>query len=126
MSTSHWSKWPSLRSLQVANVGEGVEKREPSCTGVGRPVGAATVKGSQAVPQWPSELTLGTYLEKAVVQKGMHPSVDCSTVYTNQAVERSCMPINRWMCEDAVYSYNGILLRHIQAKDRHLQQPGTT
>ena len=30
--TSHWSEWPSSKSLQTINAGEGVEKREPSCT----------------------------------------------------------------------------------------------
>ena len=30
--TSHWSEWPSSKSLQTRNAGEGVEKREPSCT----------------------------------------------------------------------------------------------
>jgi len=29
--TSHWSEWPSSKSLQTRNAGEGVEKREPSC-----------------------------------------------------------------------------------------------
>ena len=26
------AEWPSLKSLQITNAGEGVEKREPSCT----------------------------------------------------------------------------------------------
>ena len=30
--TSHQSEWPSSKSLQRVNVGEGVEKREQSCT----------------------------------------------------------------------------------------------
>ena len=30
--TSHWSEWPSSKSLQTINAGEGVEKREHSCT----------------------------------------------------------------------------------------------
>ena len=30
--TSHCSEWPSSKSLQIINAGEGVEKREPSCT----------------------------------------------------------------------------------------------
>ena len=30
--TSHWSEWPSSKSLQTINAGEGVEKREFSCT----------------------------------------------------------------------------------------------
>ena len=27
--TSHWSEWPSLKSLQITNAGQSVEKREP-------------------------------------------------------------------------------------------------
>ena len=30
--TSHWSEWPSQESLETINAGEGVEKRERSCT----------------------------------------------------------------------------------------------
>ena len=30
--TSHRSEWPSSNSLQTINAGEGVEKRERSCT----------------------------------------------------------------------------------------------
>ena len=29
---SHWSEWPSLKSIQIMNVGEGMERREPSYT----------------------------------------------------------------------------------------------
>ena len=31
-STSHWSVWPSLTSLQITNAGETIEKMEPSYT----------------------------------------------------------------------------------------------
>ena len=31
-TTSHWSEWPSLVSLQITNYGEGVEKRKASYT----------------------------------------------------------------------------------------------
>ena len=34
--TSHQSKWPSLKSPQITNVGEGVEKREPFYADVGK------------------------------------------------------------------------------------------
>ena len=30
--TSHWSEWPSSKSLQTINAREGVEKKECSCT----------------------------------------------------------------------------------------------
>ena len=33
--TTHRSEWPSSKNLQTLNAGEGVEKREPSCTGGG-------------------------------------------------------------------------------------------
>ena len=33
--TSHQSEWPSSKSLQTINAGEGVEKRERSCTVAG-------------------------------------------------------------------------------------------
>ena len=32
---SYWSDWPSSKSLQITNAGEGVEKMEPSYTGGG-------------------------------------------------------------------------------------------
>ena len=31
----HWLQWASSENLQTANAGEGVEKREPSCTAGG-------------------------------------------------------------------------------------------
>ena len=31
-TASHWSEWPSLKSPQMTNAGENVEKREPSYT----------------------------------------------------------------------------------------------
>ena len=34
-TTSQWSEWPSLVSLQITNAGEGVDKRVPSCTAGG-------------------------------------------------------------------------------------------
>ena len=39
------SEWPSFKNLQTVNAGEGVEKREPSCT-----VDTATVENSIEVP----------------------------------------------------------------------------
>ena len=31
-TASHWSEWPSLKSPQMTNAGENVEKREPLFT----------------------------------------------------------------------------------------------
>ena len=44
--TSHQSEWPSSKSLQTINAGEGVEKREPSYA-VGRNVNWYSYCGEQ-------------------------------------------------------------------------------
>ena len=73
--TSPQSEWPSLKSLQIINASEGVEKREPSCTVGGDEVGAATMENNTEVPQntvWPHDSViplLGTYLEKMLIPK---------------------------------------------------------
>ena len=46
--TSHQSEWPSLKSLQIINAGEGVEKKEPSYT-VGGNVNWYSYYGEQYV-----------------------------------------------------------------------------
>ena len=45
------SEWPSLKSLQITNAGEGVEKREPSYAVGGNVIGAAAVENNTEVPQ---------------------------------------------------------------------------
>ena len=49
-TTSHQSEWPSSKSLQITNAGEGMEKREPSYTVSGN-VSTVTVENSMEVPQ---------------------------------------------------------------------------
>ena len=44
--TSHLSEWPTSKRPQIANVGEAMEKREPSCT-VGGNVNWCTPCGKQ-------------------------------------------------------------------------------
>ena len=45
-TTSHWSEWPSSKSLQTVNAGEGVEKKECFCA-VGRTVNWYSHNGRQ-------------------------------------------------------------------------------
>ena len=47
--TSHESEWPSSKNLQTINAGEGVEKREPSCTVGGNVIDTATMENSMEV-----------------------------------------------------------------------------
>uniref|UniRef100_A0A8D0Z3R0 DUF1725 domain-containing protein n=1 Tax=Sus scrofa TaxID=9823 RepID=A0A8D0Z3R0_PIG len=63
-STSHVSEWPSLIRQQITNAGEGVEKREPSCTAGGN------VKLVQ--PLWK---TLWKYLRKLNIELPYDPAI---------------------------------------------------
>ena len=47
---AHQSEWPSSKSLQTINAGEGVEKREHSCTVGGNVNDTATMENSMEVP----------------------------------------------------------------------------
>ena len=47
---SHWSEWPSSKSLQTINAGEGVEKRDPLALLVGMETGKATMKDGMEIP----------------------------------------------------------------------------
>ena len=87
--TSHWSEWPSTKSVQTKNAGEGVEKREHSCT-LGGNVNWYSHNGRQygdyikiknTTTVWPSN-PLGIYLRKLKLKKKhVPPNVHCSAVY---------------------------------------------
>ena len=47
---SHRSAWPSSKSLQTVNAGEGVEKREPSYTVGAKQPDTTTVESSMEIP----------------------------------------------------------------------------
>ena len=93
---SHWSKWPSLRSLHIANAGEGVEKREPSY-----PVGwninwYSHMENSMEIPQktksrmviWSSNPTPGYISRKIYTSKiYLHPYIYSSTIHNSQDME---------------------------------------
>ena len=52
ISPHYPSEWPSLKSLQTINAGEGVEKREPSTFPLlmGMQTGTATMENSVEIP----------------------------------------------------------------------------
>ena len=89
--TSHKSEWPSSKSLQTINAGEGVEKRECSCTiggnvnwysHYGRQYGDSLKKKLGRAPPWPSNPTprhipWGNQNWKSHI----YPIVHCSTIY---------------------------------------------
>ena len=47
--TSHWSEWPSSKSLQTINAGEGVEKREHSRTLEAMDIDRATMEDGMEI-----------------------------------------------------------------------------
>ena len=54
--------------------------------------------------KWRSSKTLN-------LKRHMHPYVHSGTIYKSQAMETTCMPVNRWMDkEDTVHVHKGILL----------------
>ena len=48
--TSHWSEWPSWKSLQIINAGKGVEKGCLPTLLVGMETGAAIMENNAEVP----------------------------------------------------------------------------
>ena len=90
--TSHWSEWPSSKSLQTINAGEGVEKREHSCT-VGGNINwyshygrwyGSSLKTRNKTSIWPSNPTSrhipwGNQNWK----RHMFPNVRCSAIYNS-------------------------------------------
>ena len=76
--TSHQSEWPLSKSLQTINAGEGVEKREPSCTvggnanwysHYGEQYGGSLKKLKTELPHDPAIPLLGIYPQKTIIQK---------------------------------------------------------
>ena len=90
--TSHQSEWPTSKSLQTINAGEGVEKREPSCI-VGGNVNwyshygrwyEDSLKTRNKTTIWPSNpsprhIPWGYQNWK----RHMYPTVHCSTIYNS-------------------------------------------
>ena len=75
-STSHHSEWPSSKNLQVTNAGEGMKKREPSCTigGIvnwhshyGEYYGGSQKKLKRERPYDPVIPLLGIYPNKTII-----------------------------------------------------------
>ena len=74
--TSHRSQQPLSKSLQVTNAGEGVEKREPSCTvggnvnwcsHYGEQYGGSSKKLKIELPYNPAISLLGIYPDKTLI-----------------------------------------------------------
>ena len=90
--TSQWSERPSSKSLQRIKAGEGVEKRECSCTVGGNVIDTATMEDSMEISWktknktaiWPSNPTPRHIPQGNQNWKGhMYPTVHWSTIYNS-------------------------------------------
>ena len=95
-TTSHRSEWPSLKSLQITNVGEGERKGNPPALLVGMSIGAATMENSMEVSQktkkrvalWSSNATPGHIPREHYNSKRyIHLCVQSSTIHISQEME---------------------------------------
>ena len=116
-------EWPSLKSLQIINVGESVEKRNIPTLLVGMQIDEATMKNSMEAPQktkirvviWSCSPTPGRKSEENYNLKRYIPlNVHNSTIYNSQDMEATYISISRQMNKDVTHThvYNGILLSH--------------
>ena len=87
--TSHRSEWPSSKSLQTINTGEGVEKREHSCTVL---IDIATMEGSMEIPLKTRNKTTIWHNNPTPRhipwrnqnwKRHRYPMVHCSTIYNS-------------------------------------------
>ena len=67
--TSHWSEWPSSKSLQTRSAGEGVEKREPSS-----PIGGDINWYSCYGEQWKKKKVSCSVMSDSLRPHGLQPT----------------------------------------------------
>ena len=88
--SQHWSEQSSLRSLQIANAGEGVEKRKPSST-VGGNVSWLSHCGKRyggssetktIVTEWPSDLIPGHISRQTLIWKDTRTAMLTAALFT--------------------------------------------
>ena len=114
--TSHWSEWPSFKSLWITNAGEGVKKRKSSDTVGESIVDATTRQCSMEGPQktksritiWSSNPTPGHISgQNSNSKRYMHICVHRSTIHSIQD-----MSTDRWIDrEEMVHIYSGMIVK---------------
>ena len=98
--TSHLSEWLP-KCLQVTNVEQDMEKREPSytagwnviwCSHYGKHYGGSSKKPKNRTTIWSRNSTPGY-----IYEKNENPNVHSSIIYNSQDMEATQVSINRWM-----------------------------
>ena len=133
--TSHLSEWLSSKRTQITNVGEDVEKREPSytvgenvdwCSHCKKTVWKFLKKLKIDLPYDPAIPLLGIYLKKTktLIWKDTRTPTFITALFTIAKIwkQPKCPSTDEWMKKT-----NGLLLSHSKGtKFCHLQQHGWT
>ena len=120
--TSHRSEWPSSKSLQTINAGEGVEKRECSCTVSGninwyshqeRQYGDSLKKLGLKLPYDPAVPLLGIYPEETKIEKDTYTPMFIAALFIIPRTWKQprCPSTNEWI-KKLWFIYKRILLSH--------------
>ena len=89
--TSHQSERASLKSLQITNTREDVEKREPSytvtknvnwCCHYAKQYGGSSTNTKNRATMWFSNPLLGIYSEKIIIQRDACTSMFTAALFT--------------------------------------------
>ena len=95
-TTSHWSEWPSLKSLQIINAEEDMKKREPSSTLGGNVCLYSHCENSMEVPQKiENRITIGSSSstpghipgQNYNLERYTHPYIHSSTIQKSRDME---------------------------------------
>ena len=136
--TSHWSEWPSSKSLQTINVRESVEKRESSCTvggnvnwyhHYGRSYGDS-LKTSNKTTIWPSNLTPRLYPEETRVEKDTCIPMFIAALFTIARTWKQprCPLTDEWIKKlwyiYTMECYSAIIKEHIWVSFNEVDEPG--
>ena len=101
--TSPCSEWPSLKSLQMINAGESLEKKEPShavggsvswCSHDGEQNGGSS-KNQNGAPIGSSNPTPGMYLEKILIRKETCIPMSITALFAVTRAWKQCLSITR-------------------------------
>ena len=119
------ARMASIKKFTTVNAGEGVEKREPSCTvggnvtrysHYGKYCSGSLKKTKNRAMIWPRNSVLGTHPEKTIIQKDACTHVHGITIYNSQDMKAAkYLSTEEWIKKIwciHTHTHNIILLRH--------------
>jgi len=119
-----------MKSLQITNAWEDVEKREPSYT-VDRNVNWCRLCGKQDGGSSKPELEspcdpVHKPRENCSLKRYAQPNAHSSTVYNSQDVETNWMSIDRWVDADVIHTHTHTRTPHMHTHTRRARNTTQT